>query len=313
MPKLNTTGIKDLQEFYNTLKDFEDSFLLSNRDLFKSILHPALRRKESEKNEVFDGTVANYGLEKVKLVRNVLYGAEFNAEGDRVVTCQTGQLRGVIGPTTQIAVTHSYISGPEQVRITTLYSPIIKSQAEAVGTNRKWGLVMLQSQFWTIDKKTAQLYLDDAKKWSILGEKLVAWTFAEAARRIWNSNAYFIPNELGEATQIASEYKNATKKELSLAAETVRNQKTDWEFLDFTSIFQEKSLEFGIKYRMKQEESTNIFLEKCKKNSAAILKNLPGVTRKFKGVECLAYQPQEPLSESPAMGSNFSTWKDLGL
>lgn len=307
------TGMPEfLPDLYKALQDFEDSFAKDDKELFKTLLHPAMRRTPLQKDEAFISTVQTYGLAKVKLVRSAIFLGTFAPDQEPVADCPSGTLRGVIGPAPQVAVVHTYFGGGEQVRLFSIYAPILKVQADAAKSKYKTGLVMFHAQVWTHEKKAPDKLIEDARKWGILNEPVTAWLLAESGRRILIANPYFTPNDLAPVTAFTTELQGKLGSFEPIKTK-VAEAGMGWEFLNMTVVYQDSGVEAGLKFRMKGEEATNTMLDKCRKLSSLVAQDFSGLRLRFKGVECLAYMPGEKLEEAPASGSQFLTWKDLKL
>ena len=297
---------------YEQVSQFEKAFEQKDRVLFKSLLHPALQRSADQKNEAFDGTVQDFGLDKAKLTRNAVYKLQFTAGAEPEVLCNLGKVRGVVGPSEQYAVVHTFSGGTEQVRLFTLFAPILKGQAELAKSKNTIGLVMLHGQIWTHEKKAPDAMLEDARKWANLDEPVSAWLLAEGGRRILAANPYVVPTSLKLAEDLSTQLR-AKITNLDTLRGKFSQSGIDWDFLDFTVVYQASGLEAGFKFRTRTEEGVEIQMEKCKRATAVLAKELPGLRHRFRGAECLAYGPTEKLQNPPTNGSQFFKWSELKL
>lgn len=299
------------EQFYKALEEFERSFAEHRRSAFADILHPALQQNAAQKFEIFESTVQDFGLEKAKLTRSSVFQLRFNGTGTEI-QCAPGKVRGVVGPKEQYAVMHTFSGGSEQIRLFTLFAPIVPSQVEQYKTKYKTGLVMMHGQAWTHERKNAEALLEDAKKWGVLGESLVAWLVAESARRIVTGNPYFEPENTAAITREAEAFKVKVTEDAALR-QKMPHSGIDWEFLEFSPVFQASGIEVGLRFRTKAGEDVAAQMEKCKKASAFVAKEYPQLRLRFRGLECLAWGPEENLTKAPGNGSQFFPWKDLKL
>lgn len=303
---------ENLKPLYETLADFERAFEKNDASLFTELVHPALTR-EKKKDDTFVSTVQDFGLEKVKLARNVLYRVEFPTENPaRTVACSQGELRGVVGPTLQFATMHAFAGGNEQIRLFTLFAPIPKSFGPKMkNPKRELGIVMMFAQTWTHGKKAPEVLVAESKKWSLLNEPITGWVLAEASHRLLSANPYFVPNGLSEAEGLALQTKQKLPSFEGLKTK-VRESNVGWEFLDLAVIFQAQAVEVGVKTRMQaQEEPVNAQIDKCKTVGRLLASEFPGLTKTFSGFECMPYAKGEALDASPDAGTQFHAWKTL--
>jgi|GEM_PF-662255 len=302
---------KELKPLYEAVADFEKAFADNNNRLFRTLMHPALSR-ERQNPEVFDSTVQEFGLEKAKLQRNALYSLDLPLGSEKTTAeCGKGEIRGVVGPTQQYAVVHTFTGGNEQIRVFTLFAQVPPQLMPKQGNDKRpIGIVYLQAQVWTHGKRSPEALLVESRKWSILGEPIAAWIHAAAAERILLSNSYFVPTDALAAQQLSRDSK-ARIPSLDTLRSRVKSGGTGWDFIDLAVIFQAKSLEIGAKFRMKGEEPLNAQIEKCKTLGLTLAQEFPGLVKQFTGVECMPYGPSEKTEEAPDAGTQFHTWKEL--
>jgi hypothetical protein len=307
----SATTSPELKPLYTAIADLERAFEKNDSGLFSELVHPALSR-EAKAKDVFPGTVHDFGLEKAKLVRNAMYAAEFpQSLTTNIAECPQGELRGVVGPSSQFAVMHSFAGGNEQIRVFSIFAPIPASFAPKMkNAKRTHGIVMLFAQTWTHGKKAPSVLLQEARKWSVLNEPVTAWVMAEASLRLLAANPYFTPTELSEAKRVALQTKDKLPAFTNLK-ERIHDAGTGWNFEELAVIFQSSALEVGAKFRMKEEETVNGQLEKCKKLGTVLASEFPGLTKAFSGFECMPYAKEEGLGEPPGAGTQFHSWKSL--
>ena len=304
---LKSKSIPDssLNEFY---EKFEESFRTGDSRLFRSLIHPSLSR-ESKNPDIFNSTVEEYGLKNVELRRSFAYELHFNRRESQTAECPNGRVRGVVGPTTQVAMIHQFLGGNEQVRLFTLAAPVPISLRK--DPKLDWGIVLLQAQIWSHGKQTPTALREEAQKWFLLGEPFSAWAIATAGRRILEANPYFEPNELEESQQQSARYESS-KPSPDPINENLAKEGIKWKFEDSTVVFQAKSLEIGLKVRMDREEiPVNEQIQTCKHIGRIFLSLNPGIRNRFSGFECLTYLPKDNLSVPSDAGSQFHKWSDL--
>jgi hypothetical protein len=306
------TGYGDyVLDFYAALAEYEKAMAESRVDHLKKLLHPSIVKEDRAKDEIFNTTIQEFSLEKAKLARTAIYYLNLPASGLPEVKCLGATVRGVTGPHQQFAVIHSHHSNSEQVRLFSIFAPIPDSLVKKTKAKFRVGLVMLHAQIWTHAKKSPEVYFKEAKS-KAEKDGMAGWLYAEAARRLYASNPYYAPNELAESQQFVDTH--ALKKpDLAKIKAALKEKNFDWEFLDFSVAYKEVGIEPAIKLRLIKEESSKEHLEKCEKISGVIAQHLTALKADFKGVECLAYLPGEPLENPPALGSAFFPWTKLGL
>jgi hypothetical protein len=169
---------------------------------------------------------------------------------------------------------------------------------------------MLFAQVWTHGKQSPEVLLAESRKWGVLDEPIASWILAEAGFRILSSNPYFTTMELPEAERLAA----ATRAKLPSFdpfRAKVASSGTGWQFADLAVIFQQDGVEVGAKFRMKGEETVDAQITKCRTLGTLLGHEFPGLTKRFKGVECMPYGEKESLENPPEAGSQFHAWNDL--
>lgn len=303
----------EFSDIYDNLAEFQEAFQKDSYQTFKKLLHPSIHRSEEQKKEVFNGTVYEYGLKNVKLTLTSLWQLKIKNSTNPVAKCPLGEARGVVGSENQIIAMHSYLGGEEQIRLYTIYIPIPRSMAESKKLTKQSALVHLHAQTWTYEKKAPDNLLEEARKFNEPKDAMTAWFVAEAARRLLAANPYFEPTELAGATKTAAELRQRAGS-IEGAKAAVAATGTGWSFVDYTVTFGGKGLEAGVKLRTKEEQALKAQSEDCEKNLKALAKLAPESMRKrFPGMHCLPYRQEENLDNPPAGGTQFFTWKQLGI
>lgn len=309
---LDKDASQSLKDFYWAVSEFEQAFSDDVRNQFVKIIHPSIHKSLAEKNEIFDTTKYEFGLAKQKVNRVSLF--EMEPGDNNLAPCPVGQIQGVVGPTKQYVAFHDAVQKGQQIRFMTIYAPVAKSVSEIKQLKRDIGLVLLQTQWWSYEQKSPDVLLEESKKLANLNEPLGGWILAESARRLLSANRYFTPNSLAEAQTVSKNLEPL----LTAYAEIVRSRiagQSEWTFLNFAPIYQKDGMEIGLKFRMKAGEvQTNAMLATCKTLSQTIARTFtPYLRKRFRGVECLSYLPEEGLENAPKSGSQFLTWQALGI
>jgi hypothetical protein len=299
------------KDTYEQIKQMEEAFFAGNRSLFMNIVHPALRASlAGNKQDPFQETVYEFGLKNAKLTRTTLYLARFG-EGTPEVLCQFGTLRGVVGPKLQIAAIHQTLGTRDQIRIVTLWAPVLDSQKTKAKFDKESGLVMLQAQNWSLGGKTLTSLIEDTKKWNVLQETTLSFVSLSAAKKLGFSNPYYTPQETGQLAQLEKEV--ASKLNLSEFKSRIQALGTEAQFIDLESVFKADRIEPSLRFRYTSSElSGKAYLELCKKVSQAVTPLLsPAFRKEFNGIECLGFSPQEDIQLPPSQGSQFFNWNEL--
>jgi hypothetical protein len=300
-----------LTELNERLQQYEQAFAEENTKAFHNLVHPALQQKFETSKQIFESVFPAYGLSKPKLTRVAIYDIRVPSKAaEPVVDCPSGRVRGVVGPERQIAVFHVAYAGNEQTRFMTIFSAVPESVQKLSKRKIGVGAVMFHTQTWTHERKTPEALLKEGRKWSGLNSPLVAWMYAESALRLLDSNPYFRPLELDSARSQSDEYRGRAISP-AIVAEKLRSAKMPWEFLGFTVVFQASGVEPGLHFRMRPGDVLSVELEKCRSHSAAVINLIPELRERFRGVECIPYQPDEDLSKVPSGGTWFLKWDDL--
>lgn len=309
---LDKNASQSLKDFYWAVGEFEQAFSNDVRNQFVKILHPSIHKSLAEKNEIFDSTKYEFGLTKQKMTRVSLF--EIEPGSAQSAPCSVGKIQGVVGPSKQYVAFHDAQQKGQQIRFMTIYAPVAKAVSETKQLKHDIGLVLLQTQWWSYEQKTPDVLLDEAKKLANLNEPLGAWILGESARRLLSANQYFTPNSLPDAQTFTKNLEPAVTQHTELIRSRIAAQ-SEWTFLNFAPIYQKDGMEIGLKFRMKASEvQTNAMLGTCKTLSQTIARTFtPYLRKRFRGVECLAYLPNEPLENAPRSGSQFLTWQALGI
>ena len=267
------TAVDDanLNDLKLALNDLEAAFATEDSKLFHNLAHPSIHQTLSKSKLIFESVFPTYGLVKPKITRASLYELTFPVTTKTVeVECSGGRARGVVGPERQYMVQHTAFSKNEQMRITTIFAPIPKAVRELNKAKYGIGIVMFHTQAWSHEQKTPVGLLEEARKWNRLKSPVVAWMFAEAAKRILDSNPYFAPRETSEALLLADELKTQLPQ-VEKVNGALRGSESSWNFLGFTMVYQGYGVEPGFYFRMKEGEVLNQSLDKCRQHVALVL------------------------------------------
>ncbi len=302
-----------LTEVNRALNDYETAFANEDGKIYHELVHPSKHQSLSQSKAQFETLFPSYGLVKPKVTRSVLYELRFSRDAKSFeVDCPTGRARGVVGPERQFVVQHIAFSKNEQIRITAIFAPIPKGVLSLNKAKYGVGIVMFHTQAWSHEHKTPVSLLEESRKWKLLKSSIVAWIYAEAARRILDSNPYFSPKELSEAVSQA----NGLQPSLPSVAEIQKARGSDvtsWEYLGLTMVYQGYGVEPGFYFRMLEGEELNKNLEKCRRSVGKVLLFAKELRQKFHGVECLPFAPGESLDGTPKGGSMFVPWSEVKL
>lgn len=298
------------ENFFKMLDVYEKSFSTKDKRLFSTIVHPSIPKKTEDKESVFESTVGVFGLDKATLRRSAIYEIDFGKDSE--VECAVGTVKGVSGPQKQIAVLHSFVSplSEEQVRVFSLYAPVVPSLKKMHQFPYENGLVMLHAQVWTYDKKSPQKLAEDARTWGRIDEPLAAYILAEGGRRIADANPYLRAKEIKILEDLSKEY-GQKRGDAGAVKAAVAKVGLGWEFLDFVPVYQSRGIEVGLKFRTTKGEDVKGILEKCARLGREVFAIETGLKSRFRGVECLPYAPEENLTQPPALGSQFLSWKSF--
>lgn len=301
-------------DIYQNLESLENAFLKQDKIQFRKLIHPAIHKTVAEKNALLEDTSYDFGIRGVKLSRTAVYEIEINNPSDLNVRCGSGvTVRALAGPTNQVVSLHSTLGNEEQVRLFTIWIGIPKSLAEQKKISASSAIAHFHSQMWTHGKKSPALILEDAKSFAAEKDWLTSWMLAQGALRILSANPYFILDETEEAQKLSDKTRQEIT-EVAKAKENLAKLKTDWTFEDFTVVYGSKGLEAGVKFRMEKEVTFKELGEKCKAATRAVMEvTSQSLRKRFSGAQCLAYQLRENMAEAPDSGSQFFSWKDLGL
>jgi hypothetical protein len=302
-----------LKDVNKALVDYETAFENEDGTIYHSLVHPSKHQTKSQSQSQFETLFPSYGLVKPKVTRSAFYELRFPAGvKDFEAECHSGKARGVVGPERQFLVQHIAFSKNEQIRITTLFAPIPKGVLSLNKAKYGVGIVMFHTQAWSHEHKTPVSLLEEARKWKVLKSPVVGWIFAEAARRILDSNPYFTPRELSEANSLVNELRPS----LPNVAEVQKargGDVTSWEYLGFTMVYQGYGIEPGFYFRMAEGEELNKNLEKCRRSVGRVFPFVKEIRQKFHGVECLPFAPGESLDGTPKGGTMFVPWSEVKL
>jgi hypothetical protein len=307
-PKTSTTEANN--GLAKILDDFEMAFLLGDSEIFARTVSPALLKKKEEAQKIFEGTVLEYGLKKVKLQRNWLWDLQIGSspEPGRLIDCGTLAIQPVYGPTQQYAVQYSTYSGTQQSRIFVLFGliPDLKNSPKPKEQLRP-GLVHMQVQRWTYDGRAPDRLLTEAQKTSSAGDPLVASLLAESAARILEINPYLRLPQLKDTRELANQFAENAKEQQRSLLQTEKSS-TDWRPEKIVPVFRDSSLAVGIKIRMHKEMSLNEQRDRCLQTAHRVFTKTSPWRSSFSGVECMVYALNEDLNKPPSGGSQFFPW-----
>jgi hypothetical protein len=294
---------ESLNGFYTK---FESAFKDHDGKLFRSLIHPSMTR-EVKNADIFNSTVDDFGLEKVNLTRSSAFLLSFLEPKSQFAECESGIVRGVVGPKEQVALIHTYLGGNEQIRIFTLATKVPASVRKL--PEQEWGIVMMHAQTWSHGKQTPSSLRAEAKKWNLLGEPITAWALSRAAQKILEGNPYFEPNDIQETNRLENALRQLKPNTTDLN-DLAKIAGIDWVFEDITVVFQAKGLEIGLKVRMpKTEIPVNAQIDTCKKMGRIFIQKYPGTAQRFTGFECLTFLPKEDINSPSDSGSQFHRWE----
>jgi hypothetical protein len=307
------TSEPELKELDAALQDYEKAFATEDGSIYHALVHPSKHQSLFQSKAQFETVFPSYGLVRPKLTRAAMFEIKFAAdEKSWEVACSLGKARGVVGPQHQFVVQHTAFSKNEQTRITTIFAPIPKGVKSLNKTKYNIGIVMFHTQAWSHEHKTPAGLLEESRKWNRLKSPAVAWIFAEAARRILNSNPYFAPSELGEAAALVNEL-SPRLPAASQIQKLVGGDVTSWEYLGLTLVYQGYGVEPGFVFRMKPDDELNKDLNKCRKSVAGVARHFKELRDRFHGVECIPYAVGESQETAPKGGTMFVPWRELPI
>lgn len=303
----------NLAEFATLLDGLENAFTNQDTKTFLAILHPAIIRDPAERRDIFEGTIARFGLTSMKkMARTQLYRMKFPNEIPPAVTCSFGKARGVVGPETQFAAVHTLYTEHEQIRLHTIYAPVPKALRTTHNTAHDWALVHLQAQVWTQGQKAPPVILEDAIERSRLNEPLAAWVLAEGALRLMASNAYLEPPELARAIELSQQTSKKLPTQHEVNTLLASTGEHPWTFAAFSAAFQSTGIEPAIKLRItKKNQDISALLRQCLPEIKKLAPLFKSMHKTFRGVQCLPYFATEDLRGAPSLGTMFVTWEEL--
>ncbi|MBM3383017.1 MAG: hypothetical protein FJY29_11315 [Betaproteobacteria bacterium] len=287
------------------LDKFERAFSQNDADLFADVASDSLQKKKDDYKAIFNGTVLEYGLKKVKLQRSSLW--EIKIEGEpqpgQTATCGDVGIQPVFGPTEQFAALYSVFAADQQTRILVIFARTPQDAKKVGGL----GLVLLQVQRWTYNGRSPEAILSEGLRSDGAGESLIGYLLSEASARILESNPYMIlplQQRAREQTQRLSE------KALALQAIALRQVQSEpiWKPERFATIFKDGELAVGVKVRMTQEIALNDQLKKCKALGKQLFSTNSAWRKSFSGFECLPYGANEEIASFPKGGSQYFPW-----
>jgi hypothetical protein len=300
-------------EIGRVLEDFEKSFSLGDSELFATVVSPALMKKKEDTKKIFDGTLLEYDLKRVKLQRNWIWDIQLagNPEPGKLVKCGELEIQPVYGPLHQIAVQYSGFTGSNQTRLLVLFAETpVGSDTTKQGSKQKPGLVHMQVQRWTYDGRTPDRLLLEAKQVSSAGETMAGYLLAEASARVFEINPYIVSPQLKEARELATRFGNnfeSLQNKFFNAVQPI----ADWKPERLVPVFRDGSLAVGLKVRMQKETALNDQTLKCIEAGKRLFPKGTAWRTSFSGMECLPYAAEEDSSKPPKSGSQFFPWPGL--
>lgn len=303
-----------LSDFLKGLDGLEKSFLQNDVSTFLPILHPAIVRDPPERREIFTGTVLRFGLTDMSgMMRTLLFKLDFGDEKITLAECPFGAVRGVVGPKVQLGAIHTLRTKHEQVRLFTLFAPIPEGQRAAHKSALSVGLVHMHAQVWTQEQKSPTVLLDEARKWRQLNEPLAAWILAEASRRLLVANPYLELRDGDAAMSMVQELEKQRPPVAEIQKQIEPANKEKWTFEGFSVAFSGTGIEPLVKFRLpKIDPDLSAVTSRCRDLVVAMSSRFQGMKSRFRGVECLPYQPGENLSSAPGTGTRFVSWEEMG-
>lgn len=295
------------------LEDFEASFLLADGDLFATTVSPALLKKKEDSLKIFQGTLLEYDLRRVKLQRNWIWEMDLGTspEPGRIVSCGDLGIQPVYGPLKQFAVQYSAFTGSNQSRLLVLFA-----KTSAAGENGKTiedqrpGVVYLQVQRWTYDGRSPDQLLNESRKTASAGEPLAGALLAEAAARVMEINPYVITPQLKTARELANQLSQAAQNAQAKLLSQVQIN-ADWKNEKFVPVFRDGSLAVGIKTKMQRDMALNDQTQRCQETGRKYFSKGSVWREHFAGFECMPYGLNEDLNKPPRGGSQFFKWSSL--
>ncbi|NBW81230.1 hypothetical protein EBR21_05700 [bacterium] len=296
-----------------TLEDFENSFLLGDSELFASVVSPALMKKKEDSKKIFDGTLLEYDLRRVKLQRNWIWDIQLagTPEPGKLVRCGELEIQPVYGPLRQIAVQYSGFTGSNQTRMLVLFAEASSGgESSKQGSKQRPGLVHMQVQRWTYDGRTPDRLLQEAKQVSSAGDSMAGYLLAEASARVMEINPYIVSPQLKEARELANRFGSnfeSLQNKFFNSAQPI----ADWKPERLVPVFRDGSLAVGLKVRMQKETALNDQTTKCIEAGKRLFPKGTAWRASFGGVECLPYGIEEDATKPPKSGSQFFPWAGL--
>jgi hypothetical protein len=290
------------------LQKFEQAFAQNDGELFAEIASASLQKKPEDLKKIFDGTVLEYDLRKVKLQRNHIWylNRGSGAEPGQTLPCGDVEVQPVFGPQFQIAVQYSVFSSGQQTRLMVI---LAKTPLD-VTNGREFGVVMLQAQRWTYDGRSPEKLLDQGRALASQGQPVVGHLLSEAAARVLESNPYLV-------TPLQ---KKAREQSVLLARETQQAQiallqpasgDSKWLPQKVVPIFKDASLAVGLKLSLGTELALNEQSKRCLETSRKLFPSGSQWRASFSGVECMPYASQENINAIPKGGSFFFPWSKI--
>ena len=290
------------------MKKFEKAFANGDSSLFVKLASRALKKEKRVLEKIFEGTIAEYGLQKTQLQRNSVWEIEIpnTPTPSQLVRCGDIQISPVYGPNRQVAVFYSSFARDKHTKIL-LYlaqTPLDDHQPEHLG------MVLMQVQKWTYDGKSPEKIYQQSVAQEGRGHQLVARILADAAAKILESNPYVVTTTKTEARQKAELLKLSSTSQLqSFLNSGPKLDSLRPEALE--PIFRNGTLAVGLKVRMSRELSLNTQVNHCKALGTVLFpKNSPW-RNEFSGFECLLYASQEVMTKPPKAGSKYLDWESL--
>ncbi|NBX16067.1 MAG: hypothetical protein EBR09_01745 [Proteobacteria bacterium] len=312
------TGVREKAEgrraqLASMLADFENSFLLADAERFASLLSPALMKSPEDAKKIFQGTLLEYDLRRVKLQRNWIWelDAGENPSAGQLIDCRDMLIQPVFGPRHQFAVQYSAFTGQNQTRLMVIFAfTATKSETDKPNPNQTLGLVQLQAQRWTYDGRSPDRLLSEARQSASAGQTLAGSILAEASARVFEINAYVISPQLSEArslaSQLAAESEGAQAKFLAAA-----NDAPEWKAEKIVPVFRDGSLAVGVKIRMNREIALNDQVKLCRLSGTKLFQQPSAWRERFSGFECMPYSQSEDYAKPPSGGSQYYPWSAL--